>query len=32
MEIILAKYRIGLTGTVKLGFNKQYGQFLNLEG
>lgn len=32
MEIILAKHRNGPTGTVELGFNKQYGQFLNLEG
>ena len=32
MEIILAKHRNGPTGTVELGFNKQYGQFVNLEG
>ncbi|WP_312474758.1 replicative DNA helicase [Neobacillus sp.] len=31
MEIILAKHRNGPTGTVELGFNKQYGQFFNLE-
>ncbi|MGG3468994.1 replicative DNA helicase [Neobacillus pocheonensis] len=32
MEIILAKHRNGPTGTVKLGFNKEYGQFVDLEG
>lgn len=32
IEIILAKHRNGPTGTVELGFNKQYGQFVNLEG
>ncbi|WP_223593609.1 replicative DNA helicase [Neobacillus bataviensis] len=31
MEIILAKHRNGPTGTVELGFNKQYGQFVDLE-
>jgi replicative DNA helicase len=30
MEIIVAKHRNGPTGTVELGFNKQYGQFVNL--
>jgi replicative DNA helicase len=31
LEIILAKQRNGPTGTVELGFNKQYGLFANLE-
>ena len=31
MEIILAKHRNGPTGTVELGFNKQYGKFVHLE-
>lgn len=31
MKIIVAKHRNGPTGTVKLGFNKQYGQFVNLK-
>ncbi|WP_066303968.1 replicative DNA helicase [Bacillus sp. FJAT-29814] len=30
MEIILAKHRNGPTGTIELGFNKQYGAFVNL--
>lgn len=31
MEVILAKHRNGPTGSVELGFLKQYGQFVNLE-
>ncbi|QCJ41171.1 hypothetical protein FAY30_04250 [Bacillus sp. S3] len=31
MEIILAKHRNGPTGTVELGFNKQFGRFVHLE-
>lgn len=30
MEIILAKHRNGPTGTIELGFHKEYGQFFNL--
>ncbi|WP_423798174.1 replicative DNA helicase [Neobacillus sp. SAB-20_R2A] len=30
MEIILAKHRNGPTGTIELGFNKEYGAFVNL--
>ncbi|MFZ7942782.1 replicative DNA helicase [Neobacillus sp. 19] len=31
MEVILAKHRNGPTGTVELGFNKQFGRFVQLE-
>jgi replicative DNA helicase len=31
IEVILAKHRNGPTGTVELGFNREYGCFLNLE-
>ena len=30
LEVILAKHRNGPTGTVELGFHKNYGQFVNL--
>jgi replicative DNA helicase len=32
IEVILAKHRNGPTGTVELGYNKQYGRFFNLKG
>ncbi|WP_349632700.1 DnaB-like helicase C-terminal domain-containing protein [Neobacillus sp. WH10] len=31
MEVILAKHRNGPTGTMELGFNKEYGKFVHLE-
>jgi replicative DNA helicase len=32
IEVILAKNRNGPTGTVELGFKKEYGSFIDLEG
>lgn len=31
IEVILAKHRNGPTGTIELGFQKQYGRFVNLK-